>query len=236
MILCASVLLGIFLFVLVAPPVGAGSNIKKVNFITYTDGSTEVQSDEPEMAAALSSGSKPVCYTFLGVNKTKTPIKYYINTRHSGLSSSFVKSAMINASKKWDAATSKTLFYGPTMSSSPPILVQDGKNVVSFENKGANGVLASTSLYIDGDTYKIIEWDMIFNSYYKWGNAAKNKNIFDFQSTATHEFGHILGLGEVTDSENCYSTTMYIGSKKGQTFRRSLEPADITGLRKIYGK
>jgi hypothetical protein len=29
---------------------------------------------------------------------------------------------------------------------------------------------------------------------------------------------------------------MYIAAKQGQTFRRSLEPADITGLRKIYGK
>jgi hypothetical protein len=54
---------------------------------------------------------------------------------------------------------------------------------------------------------------------------------YDLQNTATHEFGHELGLSHVSSAYNTMAPT----ATMGETYKRSLASGDILGLRAIYG-
>ena len=56
-------------------------------------------------------------------------------------------------------------------------------------------------------------------------------DAYDYRSTATHEFGHAIGLG---DLHNNPSLTMYYGIKEGSTASATLGLGDIRGLRELY--
>lgn len=54
---------------------------------------------------------------------------------------------------------------------------------------------------------------------------------YDLQNTATHEFGHELGLSHVSSAFNTMAPT----ATMGETYKRSLASGDAAGLRAIYG-
>lgn len=56
----------------------------------------------------------------------------------------------------------------------------------------------------------------------------------DLQNIAVHEIGHGLGLADVYEAV-CSEVTEYGYSTEGETKKRSIEPADITGLQSLYG-
>ena len=81
------------------------------------------------------------------------------------------------------------------------------------------------------------ENDVVFNSKVPWFMAPgegtgcyTGVNAYDLQDVATHEFGHIYGLGHVQSPYN----TMYPTATTGETFKRSLAPGDAAGIRAIY--
>lgn len=82
------------------------------------------------------------------------------------------------------------------------------------------------------------ESDMAFNTRIPWFQAPgegdgcyEGVNQYDFQSTATHEAGHMYGLAHTSAPFN----TMYYSVTMGETYKRSLAPGDAAGLRAIYG-
>jgi hypothetical protein len=76
---------------------------------------------------------------------------------------------------------------------------------------------------------------MLFNTYYSWGDAtATAAQVMDLQNIAVHEFGHSVGLADVY-STSFAENTMYGYANYNQTNKRSLEDADIAGIRKLYG-
>jgi len=81
---------------------------------------------------------------------------------------------------------------------------------------------------------KIVEFDMLFDTDFAWGNAEINSSLMDLQNIATHELGHAVGLNDIY-STSCSYVTMYGYSKEGDVEKRTLEQPDITGLQKIYG-
>jgi len=81
---------------------------------------------------------------------------------------------------------------------------------------------------------RIIEYDVLFNTYYAWGDATVNSSVMDLQNIATHETGHGVGLGDIYSS-TCSTVTMYGYSNYGETSKRSLGQPHITGLQKMYG-
>jgi hypothetical protein len=76
---------------------------------------------------------------------------------------------------------------------------------------------------------------MIFNHInYNFGDATLNNNVMDFYSILVHEFGHVLGLGDIYSS-SCTSVSMYGYSSEGQIGKRTLEQSDKNGIRALYG-
>jgi hypothetical protein len=112
----------------------------------------------------------------------------------------------------------------------------DGKNEVEFANLGETNTIAYTIVW--GIFYgppwqrELVEWDVVFNSAYPFGDADANPEVMDYQNIATHEFGHALGLAHPDDS--CTEETMYRYADYGETKKRDLNTGDIAGIKELY--
>jgi len=181
----------------------------------------------------------PTCYKFLTPTKVKwtaLPVNYVINPENlQGLTESFVASAVSNSAETWDAATGKELMNDSyTADSTATYGVQDYKNSISFGNYPIAGVIAVTAVWYNPATKAIVEFDVMFDTDWTWGDATVNPAIMDLQNIATHELGHGVGLADVYETA-CNAVTMYGYSDYGETQKRTLETPDVTGLRTLYG-
>jgi len=178
----------------------------------------------------------PTCYKLMRV---KLPITtgYAINpTNNQALSESYIGSAIFNGAEAWDDETSKELLSNSVITDyNADYGVRDNINAIVFGTYPQNGVIAVTSVWYNPATKAIVEFDMMFNDYYKWGDAAQDSSLMDLQNIATHEFGHAVGMADVYDSA-CAAVTMYGYSTEGETDKITLEPPDIAGLVKMYGE
>ncbi len=114
---------------------------------------------------------------------------------------------------------------------------QDGVSTVSFRPiklKGHKKDLALTICYVDKNSGRIREADMVFNTRYdfrtdhEWDHCGQE---YDLQSVATHEAGHFFGLGEDTED---VSTTMYFKTPPCDTKKRDLAPPDRESITMLY--
>ena len=176
------------------------------------------------------------CYKLLGVKWGSTPVSYVINpTNPQGLTTGFITSAISASAETWDASTSRELFNNNyTISASAQYGILDGKNAIAFGDYPSNSAIAVTSIWFNRRTKQITEFDQIYNTRFAWGNATANPSVMDLQNIATHELGHGAGLDDLYTSA-CTAVTMYGYSGYGETDKRTLETADITGLRNMYG-
>jgi len=112
----------------------------------------------------------------------------------------------------------------------------DGKNEVELQNLGPTSTIAYTIVWgvFSGPprARELIEWDMVFNTDYDFGDANVDPSVMDFQNIAVHEAGHALGLTHPEDT--CIEETMYAYADFGETKKRTLEAGDLTGLGKLY--
>lgn len=182
-------------------------------------------------------GKNETCYKLMGVKwaDIDLPVDYVINpTNPKNLSENFIISAISTSTETWDNATSKELFDNYSEDYNAQYGVQDFKNVIAFGNYPQSGVIAITSIWYTRIGKRIVEFDILFDTDWIWGNADSDSNVMDLQNIATHEFGHAVGLNDVYNTV-CSEVTMYGYSNYGETKKRTLEQADIIGLQKIYG-
>jgi len=208
--------------------IGPDWSIERIDFIHYANGKTIVHPAKP---------TKPtVCYKLLGYSWKTTPVNYYINpTNSQGLSQSFVTSAFSTAAETWDDATSKELFNNAyAVDTSAVYGVKDGKNSIVFGSYPNSGVIAVTSIWFSRKNQQLVEFDQLYNTYFAWGDSSVNPALMDLQNIAVHELGHGVGLDDIYTS-SCSAVTMYGYSYEGDLAKRTLETADITGLRLMYG-
>jgi predicted Zn-dependent protease len=206
--------------------------LEKIVFIHYKKGYAK-----PNVAA-----KQPTCYKFLTPTKVKwptLPVSYVINPVNpvQSLDQNLVVSAVFNAAEEWDSHTSKEIMsnssqYNIDYSVTPG--VQDYKNVIGFGNYPEAGVIAVTTVWYNPATKAIVEFDMMLDTDWVWGDATVDPSVMDLQNIATHEFGHAIGLGDVYNSY-CSEVTMYGYSDYGEVKKRTLEQPDITGLQALYG-
>ncbi len=79
------------------------------------------------------------------------------------------------------------------------------------------------------------------NLYYPWSTSGSPYD-YDVQNSATHEFGHAVGLGDITTFTEVQQqhqgqwnlVTMYKWSTYGDTFKRTLHQDDIDGFLARY--
>ena len=213
-------------------------DLEKIEFIHW---------DKKYAKSEVAAARTPTCYAFLGkigktyLKWTTLSVSYVINPRNpQGLAGSFVTSAVSTSAETWDDATSKDLMGSYTVDTAIAYGVQDYKNAIDFGNYPTAGVIAVTTVWYNPATKAIVEFDVRFDTDWTWGDADSNNdglvdnpNVMDLQNIAIHELGHGVGLGDVYNSA-CSLVTMYGYSNYGEIIKRTLDAADITGLRTLY--
>jgi len=223
-----------FIFVIASLSFVFAENNKpeKITFIHYKDGKIK----------PVTNPAKPsvnTCYKLLGAKWTNTPINYVINpTNKDGLSESFVASAIFASAEEWDKYTSKELFndaYTIDYSANWDDVAPDYRNEVSFGNYPQTNVIAVTNIWVSGRGKNkiIVDYDVMFDNDFVWGDASINPALMDLQNIAVHEIGHGLGLADLYNT--CVQETMYGYSTEGEISKRDLNSGDIAGIRKLYG-
>ncbi len=176
------------------------------------------------------------CYKLMGVKWNTLPVSYVINPSNpQGLVAEFITGAVSTSAETWDAATSSELFNNAyTVDYTAQYGVQNYVNAVAFGDYPDSNVIAVTSVWYTRVGKRIVEFDMLFNTRFSWGDATIDPSKMDLQNIATHELGHGAGLADVY-STACSTVTMYGYSTEGETQKRTLEQPDVTGLQKMYG-
>jgi len=182
----------------------------------------------------------PACYKLITGSKAKwvvpPAVNYVINpTNSQGLAPEFITGAVSTSAETWDAATSKELMNNTyTIDYDAAYGVQNYKNEISFGNYPTAGVIAVTTVWYNPATKAIVEFDVMFDTDWAWGDATSDVAKMDLQNIATHEMGHGIGLADVYETA-CNAVTMYGYSDYGEIQKRTLEIPDVTGIQKLYG-
>jgi hypothetical protein len=110
--------------------------------------------------------------------------------------------------------------------------VPDGQSVTDrgdLAAVGCAGALACTWLFTDA-AGNATETDQRFSDDFTFSNVGA-AGAYDFESVATHESGHGIGLGHASSSN---ALTMYPSISAGSTAARTLAKGDVMGLRARY--
>lgn len=231
------------------PPPG----LESITFIHWKDGCARPcdndgvcdENENPSCADCKNNGGdeEPAtsCYAFMGKYGPKylkwptLPVSYVINPTSSGLDYSVLESAVGAGAEVWDDEVTTELFNAPGLNYTAQYDVQNYVNAVVWGANLPTDVIAVTKVWWSPATKTIVEFDMKFNSTdFTWGDAESNQNLMDVQNIAAHEFGHAAGLADVYDTTSCGDVTMYGYSTEGETIKRTLEAADITGIQTLY--
>jgi len=210
-------------------------DIKEMTFVHFAKPETPPGLDKKDKPEPEPEGTYELIGTKLFGNTT-----YYVNA--SGAPTGSI--AEIDASfDTWEGAVGINLFTngGTTTLSGRKF---NGQNTVSWARIAPKSTIAIATFwyYSDGnpETFdEIIEFDIVFNSFLDWGIDPDDEgpisltDAFDIQNIATHEVGHIVGLGDLYDSDNSY-LTMYGYGSEGETQKISLADGDIEGASLIY--
>ncbi len=167
--------------------------------------------------------------------RTDVPATLNVYTGNKeGISANSFMSAIKAASSAWDDATSATLVGAINQKSGSMYPVKNGENSLSFGNYPQSGVIAVTYAWVDRPTSKLIEFDIMFDTDFNWGDASVNPALMDLQNIATHELGHGFNLSDLYAASKS-ALTMYGYSSEGDIAKRTLEPGDIAGVRAVFG-
>ena len=207
-----------------SPVIGDNWDLERVDFIHYA---------KPN---GVGSAKSPSCYKLMGVKWNPLPVSYVINPSNpQGLSEGFVTSTISASAETWDSTTSSELFNNAyAVNYSAQYGVQNFQNALVFGDYPDSGVIGVTSVWYTRVGKRLVEFDMLLNTDFTWGDADLNSSVMDLQNIITHELGHGIGLDDIY-STSCLSVTMYGYSTEGETSKRTLETADIAGLQKMYG-
>jgi hypothetical protein len=99
-------------------------------------------------------------------------------------------------------------------------------------NYPQHGVIAVIIIWSNRATKAIVEFDMVLDTDFTWGNGEADK--MDLQNIVTHELGQRLGLSDVYPTA-ASQETMYTYATEGQKIKLSLYIGDQTGIMKFYG-
>lgn len=180
------------------------------------------------------------CYAFMGQYGKKylkwreLPVPYVINpTDGPGLD--FIGDAISAGALAWDFAAAPLTLFSLEGLSEATYNVQDNVNAVCFQNYYTDtDIIGACMVWYNPATKAIVEFDIVFETNYVWGDATIDSSVMDLQNIATHELGHAIGLADIYD-EACSEVTMYGYSGNGETKKRILEESDITGVQTLYG-
>jgi matrixin len=194
------------------------------------------------LSITTSSGIKPLLW--------KTPrVRWYAADRSvPGVTASQFQAEVQKAFAAWEALPTASIAFQFVGFTSASPADDDSLTVLGFDAAPElERVLGSTSFVVDNVTGEIVESDVFFNSIFTWSvSATGDPTRFDLQSVATHEIGHVLGLGHSAIGETeirpeggrrvlgSGSVMFPISLGRGSIADRTLQPDDIAGVSGLY--
>jgi len=178
--------------------------------------------------ASSSSGGYKVC-TYKGKKNVwaSKKMSYYINRNISKAAQGAIKRGA-TVWNKVPGSVFKFTYKGLTTRNNHG--ARDGVNIVTAGPLKAGYLAVNYIWYLSNG--KLISSDIRFSTRVKWAvNGAKN--AYDIQSVAAHEFGHSLCLKDLYSTAD-KGKTMYGYGGLGETFSRTLHPADKRGIQFLY--
>lgn len=141
--------------------------------------------------------------------------------------------AVVAGEEAWDALVSARTFTrnDNTTQINPCTDLPNSVTWVAIDGPG--GVLGGASPCYFVNTKEIVGFEIILDSGDSWGtNGAAT--VIDVANVATHEFGHVVGLGHVgAPRDGCL--TMFKATTDGEIQKRTLGWGDKLGLAFLYG-
>lgn len=208
--------------------------LTKITFIHYRKGYAK----PPWAGGGKGKGEK--CYDFIAKGaKWKTLESYSINpTNSDDMPQNFVKDAINAGVAEWEEYGGEIFGEGNVdYNASYNNGDYDEMNTTSFGPYEDNRVIAVATVwgYFRGPpgSRELVEWDILFNEYYAWGDGEANPDLMDLQNITTHELGHSAGMDDLYET-SCNLETMYGWSTKGETIKRDLNTGDIKGIQELY--
>lgn len=208
-------------------------DVPVVRSIDWATGDAKVEFVHYKEAKGVKGTKVSACYSTFA-KWPGTPVNYVINPTNSGLDETFVLSAISASAEAWDSATTSELFNPYSVSYTLNAGSDDNINVIDFGPYDDPNVIAVTYVWYNIFTKTLYQTDMRFNTAYSWGDATVNSGVMDPQNIGTHEFGHVGGMNDIYKPV-CGQVTMYGYSSYGETKKRTLEAADIAGIKSLYG-
>ena len=211
---------------------------EKIVFIHYKKGYAK----PPWAGPPDNGGGDEGYYEFLGkgVKWKTTEISYVID---DGLTD--FAPAIQDSAEEWDSWTSSELFNDDYDIVSDGTWdgwedsSYDGRNEFVFGDYPQEGVIAVCVVWgtFRGppDQREIIEFDVLFDIDFIWGDATSNPDVMDMRNIATHEIGHGVGLADLYDGA-ASEETMYGYASYGEIKKRDLYIGDIAGIQELYGE
>ncbi|MBA2663675.1 MAG: matrixin family metalloprotease [Bradymonadaceae bacterium] len=183
------------------------------------------------------ASSQASAYQYLytcGPTWSQLPVTYLINERGTKRVPNFatVESVFADSFKAWEQPCCSK--FAATYQGKTTLTAQNNQNriVLSFEDEswprdfGGRDTIAVTLVSV-WNNCSIAEAPILFNAFHH--NFTTNGSGTDLQSVATHEIGHMLGLGHSQISQ----ATMYF-QYSGGTSARQIHTDDVDGVCSLY--
>ena len=182
------------------------------------------------LLAVLSAGVVGIhAYSTRGYFWGVSTVRYYVNPQNVYVPEAEAIAAIRSGADAWNSQSNANIHLDYAGTSSGSSLTLNGVNEVFFRND-ASGYIAEAYWWYDG-TGHLIDADIVFHENYAFYTTLTGcSNGYYIENTATHEFGHVLGLAHSDAGE----ATMWPYSGSCETVRMTLDSDDVAGIESLY--